>query len=941
MNWQIINIIICIATAAMALGMAIFASRRREIQGAGWFIGLVTTIGWVTSWYAFESAAGNDLSTYIAFSKFEYIGLTFIPLFWLGFALNFSGRERPLSKRWILILSLIPLITIALAFTNERHGLIWEQTSFDKNAFPPIFKATYGTWFWIYTVYAYGVFLIGSVVLVRRAFNTWRLYQEQAALIFLGTAMPWLSNLLEIFDVAVVPGLYLNAVFLGLAITAFAFALFRLRLLDLMPMAYDTILNNVPDGIIVVDNHERIVALNRYIKPYLRHSQRDPIGQRLQDALPNFAADIENLRGKFDYIGQKQIKDRVIEIRIAPVDNRKGQQRGRLFVLRDITPQVVVEQAQREQQLFAETMRDIGSTLNSTLDIHRVLSMILVSVEQLIVHSHANIMLVEADSYTTYVAQHRGYDPQAVQQLGQMRFDYRDFPLFVKAAQQIEPLLIPDTTVETEWRPVERIEDVKSFACAPIRVNNELVGFINIDGSKPHSLQANVVPRLQILAQQASIAINNARLYEQTRLQAAEEKRRADAFIITQQVYREIGFTLNINHLLEITLDATLRLSMADAGCIALMRNTILKSASAYGQYNTEELDNILIRQSGVVGQAANTHQPVLLLPPDVPVSALPNAKAQIALPIYGYEGQNTNILYGIILLETIHPQRFTQEQFQLLSLIADRFGAAIENTQLVDAVRARAAELELLYERVSRLEQLKGDMMRIAAHDLKNPLSVVLNYLTLLLESDYTLDTSEVYPAMHRAAQRMHQIIQDFLSLDRVEQIADQQTMQPFDLREIVSRAEEEFADRAKQKAQQLTFVFPDAECMVNGDKVQLYEALANFLSNAIKYTPEKGEIRVLLKSENDNVSLEVIDTGYGIPDAQQDQLFEPYYRANMEETAEIEGTGLGLSLTKKIIERHNGSIIFQSSYGRGSTFGFQLPLYRTIDLFNEEASV
>jgi signal transduction histidine kinase len=110
----------------------------------------------------------------------------------------------------------------------------------------------------------------------------------------------------------------------------------------------------------------------------------------------------------------------------------------------------------------------------------------------------------------------------------------------------------------------------------------------------------------------------------------------------------------------------------------------------------------------------------------------------------------------------------------------------------------------------------------------------------------------------------------------------------------------------------------------------VQLYEAMTNFISNAIKYTPREGRVQVSLTGGAERVVFEVTDTGFGIPDDMQARMFQPFYRAQTRETKEIEGTGLGLHLTKNIIERHGGEIIFRSVYGQGSTFGFWLPAFQ-----------
>lgn len=935
LNWQAINIILSALTATSSFGIALYALWRRRVAGAFWFSLLCAAVGYVAFWYIWEAAAGADLNAYVTFSKWEYIGLTTIPAFWLGFALTFSGREQLVTRTFWVIMLFIPLVITLLAFTNEWHGLIWQTPRFDLSGDFPIYTPDYGAGFWVYIAYSYLIFLAGSVVLWRQAYGLWNIYRAQAAVVLAGTAMPWLSNLLGIFDTLnPVPYLYLNALFMGIAVVFFAFALFRLRLLDLTPLAYDTIFNNVPDGLIVTDLQERIVALNRTMRRYLDPAVSNPIGQPLASAFSPYIKDVQSVWEAFrdQTQGTKilPMNDAWIEVRVALVADSRGRPRGRLYILNDVTARRQMEHAQQEARAFAETMRKVANTLNSTLDTNRILALILESLDQIIPFSHANIMLVEADGYTTRVYQARGYTPASEQALMALRFDYRDFESFRTAAAGTEPLVIPDTSRFGGWRHLEGIEAVPSYACTPIVVDKQLVGFINVDGPTVGAMSADLAGRLQILASQAAASIKNARLYEQTRAQTEELARRVESLTITQQVYREIVFTMNTRALIEITLDAVLRLSQADGAFIALFKDGALDVSQRYGNYDMAALEAILREQSGIIRATLEARRPLQwVAPPNPLVSALDQTRAQIALPLAADARENERVV-GLIVLETHAPARFTDDRFQLLGLIADRLAVALENVRLVEALQDRATELEALYLRVSNLEHLKSDMIRIAAHDLKNPLSVILSYLELLA-GDYEIpNVKETYQSMHRSAKRMLQIIEDFLSLDRIEQIAQQQTQSVFDMRDLVTRAIEEYTPRAVVKKQTLALEMAAQPCEVYGDAVQLYEALSNFVSNAIKYTPDGGHITVHLQATPDHfIRLEVRDDGYGIPQDKQERLFQPFYRAKTKETRHIEGTGLGLYLTKSIIERQNGALIFRSEHGKGSVFGFQLPRY------------
>jgi hypothetical protein len=149
-----VNIIISISAFFTSLFVGVNTWNKRHLRGAFWFIMMVLAVCLVTLCYVFESAAGFDLDAYVSFSKIEYIGLSTIPLFWLGFALSYSGKERPLSPPSLVIISLIALMTIVLAFTNEWHGLIWAEPRFDPDYSYPVYAPRYGIWFWVYALYS-------------------------------------------------------------------------------------------------------------------------------------------------------------------------------------------------------------------------------------------------------------------------------------------------------------------------------------------------------------------------------------------------------------------------------------------------------------------------------------------------------------------------------------------------------------------------------------------------------------------------------------------------------------------------------------------------------------------------------------------------------------------------------------------------------------------
>ncbi len=391
---------------------------------------------------------------------------------------------------------------------------------------------------------------------------------------------------------------------------------------------------------------------------------------------------------------------------------------------------------------------------------------------------------------------------------------------------------------------------------------------------------------------------------------------------LLSHIDQEIGSTLDLNRVTMFALDMLVRISVADAGFIAIFQEDReeLEVVGVLGHYQQLKVGSVISPYAGIMGRAITDQEAIRVLDvssdPDY-ISLAPNTKALVALPLISQEQ-----LVGIIRLETTRPERFSDEFFQFAQLVAARIALAIDNARLYELVRQKLDD-------VSRLEQLKTDMIRIASHDLKNPLAIIEGYLMILNMGDYELppDVQDMLQSMQRAVDRMSQILLDILSLERINERA-KGAYKVFDLAPAIQNAVNEYREQAERKQQQLAYKPPTVSSVaVLGDKAQLYEAATNLVSNAIKYTPNGGKIDVSLDVEDGHLEFRVVDTGFGIPEEMQARLFEPFYRARTDETRSIEGTGLGLHLVKNIIERHGGQMIFSSVYGQGSTFGFRLP--------------
>lgn len=224
-------------------------------------------------------------------------------------------------------------------------------------------------------------------------------------------------------------------------------------------------------------------------------------------------------------------------------------------------------------------------------------------------------------------------------------------------------------------------------------------------------------------------------------------------------------------------------------------------------------------------------------------------------------------------------------------------------------------------------LSELKTQMLRIAAHDLKNPLTRIMGF-SELLEMQLTLNErhSRYLNIIHDSSLEMRQIITDILDLERLR--ATKVNLKPIEINRVIREVCSSHQPDAIQKKQEFDIQLPDTSLYINADLGQISQAFSNLIGNAIKYTPDEGHVIVRLEQKDKNMYFEVKDNGYGIPAEAQEKLFTEFFRAKTRATSHIQGTGLGLSLVKNVIESHGGEIAFTSEENVGSTFYFSLPV-------------
>ena len=348
MDWQFSSYIaILFLNLLLSLIVAHFTLRLRDKPG-GLPLGLLMLA--VAEWsfaLIFEATAAT-IPAKVFWSKIEYLGITSSPVFLLLFALEFTHREKWLQRRYLTCYWIIPIISLALSFTNEWHHLIW--TSFTPVPGSNFIIYGHGSWFWVMVAYDYLILSTAITLLLRAAFRLRHIYRRQAIMLLVGMFPPWLANILYVTNLGPIPGCDLSPIGFALTGLLLTWSLARLKLLDLVPVARDKVIESMRDGVLVLDAQNRIVGINPAAQELIGVDGESAIGRRAEEIFARWTGFEDRYRDAVEAQGQIFV-DGVghIEWRTSPLYEGERHS-GQLIILRDITARKRAEEALRKSE---------------------------------------------------------------------------------------------------------------------------------------------------------------------------------------------------------------------------------------------------------------------------------------------------------------------------------------------------------------------------------------------------------------------------------------------------------------------------------------------------------------------------------------------------------------------------------------------------------------
>jgi GAF domain-containing protein/anti-sigma regulatory factor (Ser/Thr protein kinase) len=483
---------------------------------------------------------------------------------------------------------------------------------------------------------------------------------------------------------------------------------------------------------------------------------------------------------------------------------------------------------------------------------------------------------------------------------------------------------------EYELHDAQRVGMYRTVLCVPMLRQDDQVGLFVMWRTEVRRFSEKQIDLVTTFADQAVIAIENVRLFQEVQERTGELARSVEELKALGEVGQAVSSTLDLETVLRTIAARAVELSSTDGGAIyefdEAAREFQLRATHGMAPELIEAIHDARIRAGETaVGRAAILRQPIQL--PDI--AEEPNYPLRDIMVRAGFRSflviplLRDEHVVGALVVRRRERGQFPEATVNLLQTFAAQSVLAIQNARLF-------RELEEKSKQLAVASRHKSQFLANMSHELRTPLNAILGYTELIQDQIYgevPAKIREVMQRVDRSGRHLLGLINDVLDLSKIEAGQLVLSLGDYSLKEVVQTVVTAVEALAAEKKLALKVaVAPDLP-RGRGDERRLTQVLLNLVGNAIKFT-ETGEVRIEARGEGDRFVLAVADTGPGIAPADQARIFEEFQQADSSATRKKGGTGLGLSIARRIVELHGGRIQVESAPGHGSTFTLTLPV-------------
>jgi signal transduction histidine kinase/ActR/RegA family two-component response regulator len=470
----------------------------------------------------------------------------------------------------------------------------------------------------------------------------------------------------------------------------------------------------------------------------------------------------------------------------------------------------------------------------------------------------------------------------------------------------------------------------RTLLSAPLLLDDEVVGVLSMWRTQVAAFSERDMGLLDEFAAQAAIALQQVDLMQSLEARGTELASKVDQLEALRDVGNAVSSSLDPDAVLDSIVCNAVRLTDADGGSIMEYdeRTDAFVVRTAYGSAQTL-LDRLrattIRRESTLVGRAATERRPLQVadlatvpLDPHLEVLYRDGWRSMLAIPML-----RGDLIVGVVVIRRRSTGSFPEDMVELLQTFASQSSIALINARLFSELEKKSAELEVA-------SRHKSEFLASMSHELRTPLNAVIGFSEVLIDrmfGELNERQDEYVHDIWNSGRHLLELLNEILDLSKVE--AGRMVLEPstFRVEQALEYAVSLVRERAARHGITVRITVDEGVDTIDADELRFKQVLLNLLSNAVKFTPDGGDVRVRATRRPDELVVTVADTGVGIPPEDRDRIFESFQQGGRG-VAREEGTGLGLTLTRRIVELFNGRLWLDSEVGVGSTFGFAVPL-------------
>ena len=485
----------------------------------------------------------------------------------------------------------------------------------------------------------------------------------------------------------------------------------------------------------------------------------------------------------------------------------------------------------------------------------------------------------------------------------------------------------------------------KSAMFVPMIVGDLVKGSVSLQNvDRENAFSESDLRLLTTLTNSMSVALENARLFDETNHLLLQAKQRASELATVNNISKALASKLNASDLIQLVGDQLRDLFNANIVYLALLNK---KTNTIYFPYQYGDNMTPMKLGEGLTSNIIIKGEP-LLINKDVVEHTDQLGLHRVGLPAASYLGVPIRVadeIVGVLSVQSTEQEnRFDENDLRLLSTIASSVGVALRNAQLFEDVEQAKMEAEKATKIAEKANEAKSAFLSTVSHELRTPLTSVLGFAKIINKRL----NDKVFPIVDQGdpktaktvnqinenlqvviseGERLTHLINDVLDLAKIEAGKMEWNQENVSLAEVAERAILATTSLFEQKEIKLVKKIDEAVPFVLGDTDKLIQVVINLFSNAVKFT-EKGNVTCRVYQKGEEVIVSVKDTGIGIAPEDYGAVFEQFKQVGGDTlTDKPKGTGLGLPICKEIVEHHGGRIWVDSEVGKGSTFSFAIP--------------